>query len=109
VLAPLVEAGHLVIIQSPSLDRVEGEAVMKAADLGLAVMTTGRTRIAALDQVVRTFGGKKPPLAALVVGRREVRHTRPADDTDHEPRREVKGAHTSRLRTRLRTRTRTRT
>ena len=44
VLSPLIEAGHLVVIQSPGIDTAEGEAFLGAADLGLVVVTMGRTR-----------------------------------------------------------------
>ena len=43
-LDPLVEAGHLVVIQSPGIGTVEGEAIIGAADLGLVVVDLGRSR-----------------------------------------------------------------
>ena len=79
VLNPLLEAGHLVVLQSPGIDSVEGEAVVGAADLGLVVVTAGRTRLRELEQIstrVSTHGAK---LAALVVhARASTRRGRPA-------------------------------
>ena len=79
VLNPLLEAGHLVVLQSPGMDSVEGEAVIGAADLGLVVVTAGRTRLRELEQIstrVSTHGAK---LAALVVhARASTRRGRPA-------------------------------
>ena len=56
VLSPLIEAGHLVIIQSPGIDSAEGEAVFGAADLGLVVVTVGRTRPREVEQVLTRDG-----------------------------------------------------
>lgn len=67
VLSPLIEAGHLVIIQSPGIDSAEGEAVVGAADLGLVVVTVGRTRPHEVEQVVTQVRTKEATLAALVV------------------------------------------
>ncbi|MGI8523666.1 MAG: Wzz/FepE/Etk N-terminal domain-containing protein [Nocardioides sp.] len=88
VLAPLVDAGNLVVIQAPGLGSVEGEAMASAADLCLVAVTTRRTRPAAVDYVVRGIASKgTPPLAALVVGRRDAaRRTRlSAEEEGSEP------------------------
>lgn len=69
VLKPLVDAGHFVVLQSPGIDSAEGEAVVGAADLGLVVVTTGRTRTRAVAQVTARTGPKDTPLAALVLDR----------------------------------------
>ncbi|GAB6985662.1 Wzz/FepE/Etk N-terminal domain-containing protein [Nocardioides pyridinolyticus] len=77
VLAPLVAAGNLVVLQAPGLDTVEGEALVGAADLGLVVVTLGTTRPREVEQVAaapaRTRG---TVLAALVVGPRDVTRRR---------------------------------
>jgi succinoglycan biosynthesis transport protein ExoP len=102
VLAPLIEAGNLVVIQSPGIDSAEGEAVMGAAALGLVVVTTGRTRTSAVEQVVGRVGTAGAPLAALVVGHRDAAR-RPrlvADDIDPDPRHVGKDTHSRLFRTR---------
>ena len=66
-LAPLVEDGNLVVVQAPGTDTTEGEALLGAADLGIVVVTTDRTRLAAVTRSVEQ-GGSRVPLAALVVG-----------------------------------------
>ncbi|MCW2797916.1 Wzz/FepE/Etk N-terminal domain-containing protein [Nocardioides sp.] len=68
VLSPLVEAGHLVVIQSPGLDSAEGEAFVAAADLGLVVVTIGRTRPQEVEQVTKQMRARGARLAGLVVG-----------------------------------------
>jgi succinoglycan biosynthesis transport protein ExoP len=96
VLAPLVEAGHLVIVQSPGIDSAEGEAIVGASDLGLIVVSLGRTRPHEVEQATqaRTRGAA---LAALVVGPRGAAHRSAAssalrpeadDDIDSEPTKE---------------------
>jgi hypothetical protein len=71
-VAPLVEAGNLVVLQAPGTGSVEGEAIVDAADLGLIVVTTRKTRPAEVGQVSSRLGVKKPPLAAIVVGRHDA-------------------------------------
>jgi polysaccharide biosynthesis transport protein len=96
VLSPLVEAGHLVVIQSPGADSAEGEAMLGAADLGLVVVTVGRTRPHDVERAaqVRTRGAA---LAALLVGPRGSGHLSvpssrvlhpETDDLDPEPTRD---------------------
>lgn len=67
VLSPLVNAGHLVVIQSPGIDTAEGEAFLGAADLGLVTVTLGRTRPQEVEQVTAPTRTTRPELAALVV------------------------------------------
>lgn len=74
VLSPLVEAGNLVVIQSPGLDTVEGEAMMGAADLGVVVVTVGRTRRSAVESVTQRMRSTWAPSAALVVRHRAAAH-----------------------------------
>lgn len=86
-LKPLVDAGHLVVVQSAGIDSAQGEAVVGAADLGLVVVTTGRTRTRDLAQVATHVGPKATALAALVVDRHSAagreRKARATDtDTD---------------------------
>jgi succinoglycan biosynthesis transport protein ExoP len=83
VLAPLIEAGNLVVIQSPGIDNPEGEALAGAADLGLVIVRKDRTRLSALDQVRERVGAGRTPIATLVIGRRDAAHRSPlADDDD---------------------------
>jgi polysaccharide biosynthesis transport protein len=69
VLNPLVEAGNLVVIQSPGIDSAEGEAIVGAADLGLVVVTMDRTRSRQVEQVTTQTRTRGTALAALVVRR----------------------------------------
>jgi capsular polysaccharide biosynthesis protein len=89
LLSPLVDEGHLVIIQSPGIDSAEGEACVRAADLGLVLVTLKRTRPDELEQVTKQPQTKGTALAALVLGRRSAaHHARPAThdlDSDHTP------------------------
>jgi polysaccharide biosynthesis transport protein len=88
VLSPLIEAGHLVVIQSPGVDSAEGEAFLGAADLGLVVVTVGRTRPRMVEQVAQRLRSGRGPLAALVVGKRSAsQRTRLAlEDNDSDTR-----------------------
>ena len=91
VLAPLVEDGQLVVLQSPGVDGAEGEAVVGAADLGLVVVTAGRTRAREVAQVAARVHTTGAALVALVVDSRGSRrggrqapagvHPVPARDT----------------------------
>ncbi|WP_298513139.1 Wzz/FepE/Etk N-terminal domain-containing protein [uncultured Nocardioides sp.] len=69
VLTPLVTEGHLVIIQSPGIDSAEGEAFLGAADLGVVVVRTGKSRPGAVEQIAELARTKGLQLTALVVGR----------------------------------------
>ena len=72
VLAPLVDAGNIVVIESPGLGTVEGEAMAAAADLCLVPVTTRRTRTADVEALVQDGAAKATPVAALVVGRHDA-------------------------------------
>ena len=77
VLRPLVEAGHLIVLQAPGVDSAEGEAVVGAADLGLVVVTTGRTRARDVVQLASHRTSTSTALAAFVVEPRSMkRHGR---------------------------------
>jgi hypothetical protein len=67
-LDPLADAGYLVVVQSPGLATVEGEAFLGAADLGLVVVTVGRSRPRELASLTRG-GPHGANLGAVVVGR----------------------------------------
>lgn len=84
VLAPLVDAGNIVVIQSPGLGTVEGEAIATAADLCLVTVTTRRTRSSAVSALVNGVAANATPFAALVVGRRDAaaRTRLTSDDAD---------------------------
>lgn len=69
-LDPLVNAGYLVVIQSPGFETVEGEAFLGAADLGLVVITVGRSRPNDLASLTERGWRRVPTLGAVVVGRR---------------------------------------
>lgn len=88
VLAPLVAAGNLVIIEGPSLDSAEGEAVVTAAALGLVVVTSGQARRGKVEQVGRRAGATGTTLAAVVVGRHDAlrRSHLGGDKPEREPR-----------------------
>ena len=96
VLSPLIEAGHLVVLQSPGIDSAEGEAMLGAADLG------PRRRDRGTDPSPRRRAGRPgahegAALAALLVGPRgsgylsspasRVLHPE-TDDLDPEPTRD---------------------
>ena len=89
-LRPLVEAGHLIVLQAPGVDSAEGEAVVGAADLGLVVVTTGRTRARDVVQLASHRTSTSTPLAAFVVEPRSMkRHGRHVSaevvaEPDHE-------------------------
>jgi Mrp family chromosome partitioning ATPase len=72
VLAPLVEAGNVVVIQSPGLETVEGEAIAAASDLCLVTVTMRRTRASAVSALVNGAAAKGASFAAVVVGRRDA-------------------------------------
>ena len=78
-LMPLVEAGHLVILQSTGVDSAEGEAVVGAADLGVVVVRPGRTRARGLRELAEHRATGATALAALVIDSRRLsgrgRHT----------------------------------
>jgi capsular polysaccharide biosynthesis protein len=69
-LDPLVDTGHLVVIQSPGIETVEGEAFLGASDLGLVVVTVGRSRPPDLDSLTKRGWRHGTTLGAVVVGRR---------------------------------------
>lgn len=91
VLAPLVDAGHLVVLQAPGVDSAEGEAVVGAADLGLVVVTAGRTSSRQVEEIARRASSSHNRWVALVVSsrkstRRAHRATpgTPLESGDHE-------------------------
>lgn len=69
-LAPLVDAGHVVVLEAPDVTSVEGEAILGAADLGLVVVTAGRTRTRTLTEVTTRHQTWGTDLAALVLDER---------------------------------------
>ena len=71
-LASLTDAGLLVVVQSPGIDSAEGEAIARAADLALVVVTVDRTRPREVAQAAAQVGAKGRALAALVVGRKDA-------------------------------------
>ena len=95
VLSPLIDAGHLVVIQSPGTDTAEGEAFLGAADLGLVVVTMGRTRPRALEPVAKLLRARSTSLGALVVGKRGAsQRTRlHIEDVDSDLREPVAASH----------------
>lgn len=88
LLAPLVEAGNIVVIQAPGIDTSEGEAAVGAADLGLVVVTLGRTRPHEVEQVMTRAHTRTAGLGALVVGHRDAtrrtRHLPESLDTESD-------------------------
>lgn len=70
VLAPLVDAGHVVVLAAPEATSVEGEAVLGAADLGLVVVTVGRTPTRSVAAVASRLDTLTTVVAAVVVDAR---------------------------------------
>lgn len=66
-LAPLLNAGHIVVLESPDVTSVEGEAILGAADLGLVVVTIGRTRTRAVAELGARRAGLGTDVVATVV------------------------------------------
>lgn len=85
VLAPLTEAGHLVVVQAAGTDSPEGEAATGASDLSIVVVTQGRTSTRTVERVANLRSRAHTPLAALVVDRSSFLR-RPVHETDDEPR-----------------------
>jgi succinoglycan biosynthesis transport protein ExoP len=73
VLSPLIQAGHVVVIQAPGIDTAEGETIVGAADWGLIVVTRGRTRPVEVERVTTQVRARGAVLAAMVVGRRDLK------------------------------------
>lgn len=67
VLDPLVEAGHLVVVQAPGVDSVEGEAMVGAADLGLVVVRLDATRPHLVTSLADRTWKRGTATAAVVV------------------------------------------
>ncbi|NHC24438.1 hypothetical protein G6553_14805 [Nocardioides sp. IC4_145] len=67
VVAELVGAGNLVVVESPALDSAEGQVVTAAADLTLVVATIGRTRRSVVAGVVRSAPPAPTPVGAVVL------------------------------------------
>lgn len=85
VLRPLVEEGHLVVIQVPEPDSVEGEALMRAADLGIIVVATSQTRRRTLDLAVANAHASPAQVVGVVVGAGDLDHrTRPIREVDQD-------------------------
>ena len=75
VLSPLIESGHLVVIQSPGIDSAEGEAFVGAADLGVVVVTWVAPVPRAVEQVA-TLMRTKGAAARRAGGRPRGAHRR---------------------------------
>ncbi len=86
VVSPLIEAGHLVVVQSAGIDSPEGEAAVGACDMSIVVVTQGRTRPRAVEAAVKLRGRTGAALVALVVGAHSFRHrpVRVAEDHDED-------------------------
>ncbi|GAA1478319.1 hypothetical protein GCM10009623_27650 [Nocardioides aestuarii] len=67
VLQPLVDAGHLVVLAAPGLESADGEEILGAADLGLVVVTRGRTRTRSVSRAVDVTSTVGPELVSFVV------------------------------------------
>jgi succinoglycan biosynthesis transport protein ExoP len=92
VLSPLINAGHLVVIQAPGIDTAEGEAIVGAADWGLIVVTRGRTRPGEVERVTTQVRARGAVLAAMVVGHRDLK-ARARRTAGRGPGRDHDGAH----------------
>jgi hypothetical protein len=100
LLSPLIDAGHLVVVQSAGIDSPEGEAAVGASDLSIVVVTQGRTRPQAVEAVVKLRNRTGAALVALVVGAQSFRHRpiRSAGDQDSDSRALRTAAHEPRVR-----------
>lgn len=67
LLAELVQAGNVVVIEASSLDRAEGRAVTEAAEIALVVVTAGRTSRTAVGDIVTTAPPAPTPVGAVVL------------------------------------------
>jgi len=72
VLDAIEAAGNLVVVESPGLDTIEGEAVTGAATLGVVIVRLGRTRRSALVGLSAQAARIGVPLVALVLNRHDV-------------------------------------
>jgi polysaccharide biosynthesis transport protein len=61
-LAPVVDSGRLVVLETPDVTSVEGEAILEVADLALVVVTLGHTRT---RRVVELAGRARTPGAGF--------------------------------------------
>ncbi|MBS2936696.1 hypothetical protein KDN32_02945 [Nocardioides sp. J2M5] len=89
VLAPLVEEGNVVVVHVPTGDDAgpaDDEAYLGAADLGLVVVSTGRSRRRQVDELVAEAAASGSPRVALVVGRGDLRHPAPPGREDQPAR-----------------------
>jgi polysaccharide biosynthesis transport protein len=81
LLRPLIEAGNLVVVQSPGVDTAEGEALVGASDVGLVVVTLGVTRPREVQQIRTHAHTGASVVGALVVGERDAeRRTRRTEE-----------------------------
>jgi succinoglycan biosynthesis transport protein ExoP len=85
VLAPLLDAGNVVVVDAPDIESTEGEALVDAAGLTLLVVTANRTRRSALERAGERARSAGATLAAVLVGPHDAgRRPRLADD-DRNP------------------------
>ncbi|CAM3582620.1 Wzz/FepE/Etk N-terminal domain-containing protein [Nocardioides zeicaulis] len=83
ILAPLVEEGHVVVVHVPDADSPDSDAYLGAADLGVVVVSAGRSRRRRVDDLARAAARSGAPRVALVVGPRDLEHrTRPTRDAE---------------------------
>ncbi len=98
-LAPLLDAGYSVILECSDVTSVEGEAILGAADLGIVVVTTGRTRIRSVAEIGARRETLQTNLAAAVLDDRTATTHGPLDDDTDETRSagSISGSHVARL------------
>lgn len=85
-LAPLVDAGHIVVLESPDITSVEGEAIVGAADLGIVVVTIGRTRMRAVAELgTRRESLRTDVVAAVVDEQTATTHVHLERDEEDRP------------------------
>ncbi len=93
ILAPLVEEGHVVVIHVPDADSPDSDALLGAADLGVVVVSTGRSRRRRVDDLARAGAVAGAARVALVVGPRDLEHrTRPTREAEVASPRETRDA-----------------
>ncbi|WP_182523405.1 Wzz/FepE/Etk N-terminal domain-containing protein [Nocardioides dongkuii] len=86
VVTALAEAGNLVVVDCPEPGTPEGQAVLAATDLGLVVVSVGRTRRSVVEHLTATAPPSSAPLAAVLVDRTAAgRRTLIGEDAEADP------------------------
>ena len=83
----------MVVVHVPDPDSPDGDAFLGAADLGVVVVSTGRSRRRRVDDLARAGAVAGAARVALVVGPRDLEHrTRPTREAEVASPRETRDA-----------------